>query len=149
MCSWGCRNKNYPSVFYATKHSGIECEIKDRNEGNIISFHLCSNNHQQPHWANLSLWNNASIYPPPLSLSLFPFLFSHLFSQKTQAETWIKDDRYIAGQKARTKGRTSEGGMEEKKVRVERMWGDFFFGMICLCVHGKKKKSTRNVLLSW
>lgn len=101
----------------------------DTGDENRTALHFCRDNHQQPHWENLSLCNDASTIHPS-SLSLHPHFSSlvfHLSSKTTKVETWIEGDRYTAGRRARTRVRTREGSMEEMKERLGRMWGGFFF----------------------
>lgn len=70
-----------------------------------------------------------SIYPLPL-LSPFSLCCVSLFLPDTQVQTWIKDDRYIAVQRAGTKSRTGEGNMEERQRECEEIflaWHGFVF----------------------
>lgn len=86
---------------------------------------IITNSHTEQTWVY-----ETSIYPLPL-LSPFSPCCVPLFLPNTQVETWIKDDRYIAVQRAGTKSRTGEvkhGGKTERECEETSLaWHGFVF----------------------
>lgn len=119
--------------------------VKKWDEGNTISFLLfwnfCTDNHTEPHWANLILSNNPPIHPPPPP-SPFSLFFVPKDSSRNLNQRWQVHSRAENRNKMQNKGR--KHGKIERESREVKREKTFLAWHVCVFTVRKKiiKKST-------